>query len=227
MISIDDKPLLLLDFDNVLNMPLHKPLKPSSDYKWRRKSGWDFDKWYSTSFNDSLDGSGREFIITVNTDMIETLFSLHGELCEIAWLSTWTHHQGINGPLVSPHVAKTDTTSEYSDSPELFMKKYDFLSEIVGHQLRVAGGVGDHHPRYIRGGSLTGDWWKIAAVNQIRSQGRPVVFIDDMFSVYRNLHKSEEKADDLLKIIRVEETAAMRRGDFLDAKGFLKTLANK
>lgn len=199
-------------------MPLPKPLKENSDYKWRRKSGWDYDSWSSQRYLN-ID-ENENYIITTNTNMIETVCELEDEdLCEVVWLSTWTQHTGIPKVLIT-HEDIVNAAIHRTDGAAGLQKRYEFLTRLVGRKWRAAGGTGPQTPRYI-GSVLSEAWWKWDAVRALRRRDHDVAFVDDMLSTYRRLHKNEEKADDGLKLVRVEGTRGFVRADYEDTRAWL------
>lgn len=212
------RPLLLLDFDDVLNIPLRNPLKPTSDYKWRRKSGWDFDAWSSLSYLNIDDN--EKYVITTNTEMIEALKSLEDEgLCEIVWLTTWTQHPGVPKVLIDHEdIAK----AHINGMPEAtgVQKRYDFLTRLVGREWRAAGGIGPRTPKHFSS-TLTQDWWKWDAVQALRRRKYDVVFADDMFAMIPQLRKEEERSDTGLKLIRVKSSQGLTYSDYEDIREWL------
>lgn len=213
-------PLVLLDFDEVLNMPLANPIKPGSNYKWRRNSGWDFDSWSSEIFHD--EDKDTDFVITTSTDMISALLTLEESgLCTLAWLTTWTQHDGSMGTmLTADDVNKLSGTSVFWSR---FADRYNFLTTLIGRELPNAGGEGIQHPFY-SGAMLMDDWWKWDAVKKLRAEGHPLAFADDVLKKFPKIYKDEERDDDLMKLLRVDFHRGFTRSDFSEVKGFLKSL---
>lgn len=212
------KPLLLLDFDDVLNIPLGKPLKPTSDYKWRRKSEWDYDAWHSSKYLNIDDN--EKFIITINDEMIDALKSLEDRnLCEIVWLSTWTEHAGRPHPLITAEDIEKVGHSGNTGGSSL-LHHYEFLTKLIGRSWRAAGGGGARIPGYhIAAHEMR--WWKWDAVLKVRRLGHPVIFADDILFRRGKSYKEEEQKDADLKLIRVNHDRGFQKKDFRDIEEWL------
>lgn len=219
--SADKSPLVLLDFDDVLNIPLNKPIKKNSRYKWRTKSGWDFHSWSSEVFHD--EEKDTEYVITTSTDMLSALLSLEDDgLCQLVWLSTWTQHDGsLNTLLTRDNIADL---AETSHSWGHTSRRQGFLTDLIGRDLPSAGGKGAQNPHYI-GRRIIDNWWKWDAVQRLRAEGHPVVFADDLLNDFRGIYKNEQREDaQLLKLMRINAHMGLTRSNYAEIKGFLKSL---
>lgn len=213
-------PILMLDFDGVVNMPLSKPLKENSDYKWRRRSGWGFSSWSSTVYTDDVMG---DLVITTSAEMIQFLLFLEDEgLCQIAWSTMWTQFTPGSGSLLTREEFRSALQSDNSD-PGAALDRYDFLSSLMGREFLVSCGEGSLSPSSLCFGGSP-EWWKWDAVSRLRAEGHSVVFVDDLLHYAGKTYRDLSADDDNIRLVSVNPDMGFTRNGWHVVRDHLLSL---
>lgn len=181
-----DAPVVLFDFDSVLNYVLPQPLdddmeNPAQHHTFIRTSGWDASRWKSSFYDDQF--SGKRYVITTNSEMLDAVIAVDDTQAPVCWLTTWTM---MGGKLTDPHpmshslceinspaVLSPGVIHENAD--RFISNNYRFLTELMGRELPAAYSDGDNTAPLFESPDV---WWKYRAFQEIR-KNHPVAFIDD------------------------------------------------